>query len=427
MTMLEGQPFSVIISRREMASRLYKAVTFVERSNIGMKILIATDGYIYNLGGVATTILALSSGLRSQGHEVRILTLSNRNKSFRDGNDYFIRSFPAHLYPDMRISFSMRDPLLKELEEWGPDVIHIQTEGTARRMALKINKHCRVPIVMTCHTDYGHFIFQNMKNAAPVKKILQIAGWVLYRCADRVTTPSYKAAAFPFLNSVRDRVIVVTNGMEIDKYQKHFTEEKRRAFRASLGIGSHTGVLVTVSRLSREKNIQELISYFSGLLKKAPDIKLLIVGDGPYRKKLEKLTNKLGITDSVRFIGRIPSQDVWKYYDAGDLFVSASTFEVQGMTYYEAMACGLPLVCKDDACLTGVLENHKNGMVYHSETEFFDFTLQILRDEKLRADMGRYASRKAADFTCDAFASAMLSVYHDAIEKNTSRSGGDYK
>ena len=380
-----------------------------------MRVLIATDGYRYNLGGVATSVLALSAGLRGRGHEVRVLALSNCHRSFRDGDDFFIRSFPALFYPDMRMSFAVRDPLLRELEAWEPDVIHIQTEGSARCLALRVQRQGHAPVVMTCHTDYGHFIFHGLKTAAPVKALMRTAGKLLYRCADRVTTPSHKAAAFPFLDAVRDRITVVPNGMEIEKYQRHFTAEARRAFRASLGIGDGTGVLVTVSRLSKEKNIQELIAYLPGLLKRVPDTKFLIVGDGPYRQKLEKLTERLGLTDRVIFAGRVPAEDVWQYYDAGDVFVSASTFEVQGMTYDEAMVCGLPLVCRDDACLVGVVEQRKNGMTYRTEAEFVDYAAEILGDDRLRAEMGDCAARKADDFSCDAFAGAMLQVYADAI------------
>ena len=380
-----------------------------------MKILISTDCYVFNTGGITASVLVLCAGLRRRGHEVKTLSLSDRNTSFRDKDDYFIRSFPAFYYPGMRMSFAVRDPLLSELEEWGPDLIHIQTEGTPRRMALAIGRRCGAPVVMTCHTDYGHFVFGRYRSLSPVKGILRTAGRILYRQADRVTAPSRKAAGFPFLYSVRDRLTVVPNGMETEKYKKHMPEDERRAFRASLGIGDRAGVLVTVSRLSKEKNVQELISFLPGLIKKAPDSKLLIVGDGPYRKALEKLTDTLRLSDSVVFAGRIPPQDVWRWYDAGDLFVSASTFEVHSMSYLEALASGLPLLCRADDALEGVLEQEKNGLIYHSEEEFDDFAARILGDGILRTDMGRCSSLKAEDFSSDSFADAMLSVYEDAI------------
>ena len=171
-----------------------------------------------------------------------------------------------------------------------------------------------------------------------------------------------------------------------------------------MGIDDSTGVLVNASRLSKEKNFQELISFLPILLEKGIDTKLLIVGDGPYKKKLEKLTDTFRLRDSVIFTGRVPSEDVWRYYDAGDVFVSASTFEVHSMSYLEALANGL-------------LEDNKNGMIYHSETEFIDYAVKILCNDELRKEMGLRSMKKAEDFSSDAFAGAMLSVYEDAIIK----------
>ena len=387
-----------------------------------MKILISTDCYLWNVGGVTASILALCAGLRSLGHEVRTLSLSNSNQSFRDKYDCYIRSFPAFYYPGLRMSLAMRDPLLKELKEWKPDLIHIQTEGSSRLMALRIRKHCRVPVVMTCHTDYGHFVFGRCKSWFPVKKLMQAVGWILYRQADRVIAPSQKAACFPFLYSVQDRLTVIPNGMETEKYQKHLSEDERRAFRIALRITGNAGTLVTVSRLSKEKNIQELISFLPALLRKKPDTRLLIVGDGPYKKRLEKLTEKLQLSDSVVFTGRIPPEEVWRYYDAGDLFVSASTFEVHSMSYLEALANGLPMLCRADDALAGVLDQGKNGLIYHSEQEFIDSAVRILDDVKLRADMERCSLLMAENYLGDSFASSVLSVYEDAIrEKRASK------
>ena len=383
-----------------------------------MRILISTDCYLFNIGGITASVLALCTGLRRLGHEVKTLSLSNCGRSFKDGDDYYIRSFPAFYYPGMRISFAMHDPLLKELEEWDPDLIHIQTEGSPRWMSLKISKHSGAPIVMTCHTDYGYFVFGKYKSLPPVKAIMRRAGKILYRRAVRVTVPSQKAADFPFLQEVQDRLTVIPNGMETGKYQKHLPEDERRALRASLGIGDNTGTLVVVSRLSKEKNVRELISFLPGLVKKEPDVKLLIVGDGPYKKKLEKQVEKLRLCDKVTFTGNIPPEDVWRYYDVGDLFVSASTFEVHSMSYLEALANGLPLLCRADDALTGVLVHNENGMAYHNESEFIDFALQILHQKKLREDMGRCSLRKAMDFTYEAFASSMLAVYKEALNNS---------
>ena len=102
-----------------------------------MKILIATDSYKFHTSGVTASILALCAGLRNMGNEVKVLSPSDCRKSFRDGDDYFIKSIPAFYYPGMRFAVSHNDSLIKGLEAWNPDVIHIQTEGSAYTMSKK--------------------------------------------------------------------------------------------------------------------------------------------------------------------------------------------------------------------------------------------------------------------------------------------------
>ena len=380
-----------------------------------MKILIATDCYIFNMNGVTTCVLALCSALRRCGHEVRTLSLSNTNRSFRKGDDFFIRSFPAFYYPGMRISFAQKDPLLKEIESWEPEVIHVHTDGSAYRMTLLIRKHKHIPLVKTCHTNYDYYVFGAFWRFPLFRALSRFAGERLYRTADKVTTPSPKLAHFPFLSSQRDRLVIVPNGIDLEKYRNRFSEKERETFRKTLGISGCTGVLVTASRLSKEKNMREMISLFSAVLKRRQDVKYLIVGDGPDRKQLKKMTEKLKISSRVIFTGKVPSEDIWRYYAAGDIYVADSTFEVHSMSYLEAMASGLPLLCRADDCLDGVLAHGINGLVWNSGEEFVDFVCRLLTEDSTREEMGRCSLRKAERFSADAFASSMLRVYEAAI------------
>lgn len=379
-----------------------------------MKILIATDCYKYSMNGVTTSILALCSGYRRRGHEVKVLSLSYRHLSFREGDDYYIRSFPALIYPDLRISFARRDPLLEELKSWKPDIIHIHTDGSSNRFATQIMKHTGTPLIKTCHTNYDYYVFGRFSSFPPFKALSGFAGSRLYRHANIVTVPSHKAVSFPFLHSLRDRLIVIPNGIELDRYRNRFSARERHAFRLSLGIDDHTRVLIILSRLSKEKNIRKLISYFPDILKKTPDVKFLIVGDGPDKKHLEKQAAKLLLKEHVIFTGRIPADDVWQYYSAADIYVADPIFEVHSMSYMEAMASGLPLFCRADDSLEGVLEHGQNGLIWHSREQFVDLACKLLSDDALRASMADHAIQKAAGFSNDTYASAMLHVYETA-------------
>ena len=380
-----------------------------------MKILISTDFYINNLGGVTTSVLALSAGLRAKGHEVKILTLSDHYESYKDGDDYFIRSFPAYYAPDMRISISLNDPLISELIEWNPDIIHVQSEASALQMAIKISKQCGIPFIMTCHTDYAYFVFGEARRYALVKAITILSAFVVYHPAFRILVPSKKALSFPFLKTFKKRLLVLPNGIELSKYQQSLSDCERKELRDSLGITDETKLLVAITRISKEKNIQELISYLPELIKKVPETTLLIVGEGPYEKHLQELTEQLNLNDHVIFAGRVPSDEVWRYFALGDVFVSASLFELHSMSYLEALAQGKPLLCRNDEALDGVLIDNYNGYVYNTKEEFVYCAFQLLTDDKLRKQMGEASLVVAENFSADSFANNALKIYEDVI------------
>jgi len=382
-----------------------------------MKILISTDFYTHNLGGVTTSVIGLSAGLRSLGHEVRILTLSGNNTSTHEGDVYSIRSFSAEYSPDMRMSLAISDPLLKELSEWHPDIIHVQSEGSALLFARRIQRHCHIPLIMTCHTDYAYFVFGENRDKALAKAIAIVSAVAIYVRAEKILVPSKKALRFPFLQTFKDRLLVLPNGIELEKHDQHLSDPEREELRSLLGIRKDKKVLVAITRLSKEKNIEELIEFFPALLKKVPEALLLIVGSGPDEDNLKNLAVKNKLQGKVLFAGRVPADKVWRYYAIGDLFVSASMFELHSMSYLEALAQSLPLVCHEDEALDGVLIDGYNGFVYNTCEEFTDSIARILHNDELRKKMADASYANAKEFSSESFASNALKIYQDVIEE----------
>ena len=118
-----------------------------------MKILITTDLYTTATNGVVTSVRNLYDVLKHKGHDVRILTLSDKMNSYRDGDVYYIRSVSLEVvYPNVRMPMTYHHPLIDELIEWRPDVIHSQCEFFSFQFALRISKHTDAPIIHTYHT-----------------------------------------------------------------------------------------------------------------------------------------------------------------------------------------------------------------------------------------------------------------------------------
>ncbi|WP_408606196.1 glycosyltransferase [Cellulosilyticum ruminicola] len=194
------------------------------------------------------------------------------------------------------------------------------------------------------------------------------------------------------------------------------SDEERSRRRRKLGISDQDKVLITVGRLGSEKNIDEILANLVEILKEHKDIKMLIVGDGPHREALQEEAEKLQITDNVIFTGMVPIEEVHNYYKLGDIFVSASISETQGLTYIEALISGLPLLCRQDDCLNGVLIDGENGFAYNSKEECLAYLRKLLKDGALCARLSVNAAEGAEKFSAKAFGESAAALYERVIE-----------
>lgn len=356
-----------------------------------MKILITTDWYAPTINGVVTSVLNLRRELIRRGHEVRVLTLSQTLHSFESDGVIYIGSMGAgKLYPGARIKAAFSSSFVQRLVDWKPDIIHSQCEFSTFLIARQIAKSLSVPIVHTYHTvyeDYTHYFVSNKKWGR--RMVAFLSRWTTGQCAG-VVAPTEKVRAILSGYGIKQHVHVIPTGIDLGRFTAEPAEEKRLAVKKQLGIPEGNRILLYVGRLAREKNLEELLQYFATQSTQA--LTFLIVGDGPYRGALEQTASELGIRDSVRFTGMVPPEQIGDYYHIGDLFVSASTSETQGLTYIEALASGLPALCRRDACLDGVILNGYNGWQYEKEQDYLKDLNLFFGDESVRKTMRKNAA-----------------------------------
>lgn len=157
-------------------------------------------------------------------------------------------------------------------------------------------------------------------------------------------------------------------------------------------------------------------------MKNLPDAVLLIVGDGPERAVLEQQAQSLGVADRVIFVGAVPPAEVPRYYALGDVFVSASTSEAQGLTYIEAMAAGLPLLCHADPCLDALVREGETGWAYHTPAELAACAAALPKGHQLAA-MRQNARRAVQPYTKEQFGLSVVRLYAAALgRKHAARS-----
>lgn len=387
-----------------------------------MKILLTADTWTPAVNGVVRSAELLYHELIRLGHDVKVLTLSETSKSYQDGNVIYLGSLSAEkIYPGIRVGLRLLSHWLGVLEEWGPDIIHSQNEFSTFIPACQLAKRCGCPLVHTYHTkweDYTRYIIPSERiGKATAEYFTRVVAGYCYG----IIAPTEKIRALLTNYGVECPVFTVPTGIDLRAFCPACDDgEYRLAACRELCLDPDVPVLVSVGRLAAEKNHEELLE----LLAKYPGIRrpqLVFVGDGPDRANLEELTKKLGLEEIVRFVGMVAPEDVPRWYQIGDAFVCASQTETQGLTYFEALACGLPAICRADPCLEGVIENGVNGWQWRSNTEFFAAVDAICSDAKLRQEMSKNAIKTASYYSSEHFAQQVMAVYRQAIDDPGSR------
>ena len=383
-----------------------------------MKVLITTDMYTANVNGVVTSVRNLMEELEKKGHQVRVLTVSERLKSHKEDNVYYIKSVSLEkVYPNVRMPISYRHRFIRELIEWKPDVIHSQCEFFSYQFASYISKKTGAPIVHTYHALYEQYVTYVLPSQRLGEYFIGKLSRMRLKHAEVIVAPTQKVENVLRNYGIQNPIQVIPSGIALEQHKGQMPAEERLSRRKALGIPEDHTVLLNLGRLGTEKNLNELLELLSMELMHNDKITLLIVGDGPARKELEEMAVHLGIRDHVVFTGMVSPSEVHTYYQLGDIFVSASTSETQGLTYVEAAANGLPLLCRRDPCLDEVLVEGSNGYEYEAESEFCSILDTILQNPEWCKAAGAHSKKIAAMYDKGHFADQIEDVYKKVISE----------
>ena len=388
-----------------------------------MRIGIFSDTYTPFINGVSTSIVCLKKALEKKGHEVYVVTVNNEKMGYiYDEKEKVMRipALKAGIY-DYRLSMIYSFKAKKKIKELNLDVIHSQTEfgiGTfARLVAMELD----IPIVHTYHTLYEEYLNSLTKN----KIKYMVNGFVEYLAEyycdssiGELIVPTAKTKEiFKKQYKFKREVHVIPNGIELDKFSiENINKKELEKIKKQYGIKDTDFVIMYVGRLGPEKNIPFLARAQKQIVKKHKNCKLVIVGEGPMKNELEKITSS--IRENVIFTGKIPQSDIQYYYRLADVFATASKFETQGLTVIEALASGVCALCiLDDSFKDAIIDN-VNGNFFETEKEYVDLVDKLMTDEKLLNKYKKNAIKTANEHSYLTFGDKVLEVYELAIKNN---------
>lgn len=389
-----------------------------------MKILIATDTYHPSVNGAAYFTYRLANMLARKGHSVSVLCPS---RSFKNtvSNDkgvmvYGIRSIHIPIYQDFRMS-----PLIisskiirKAIEEISPDIIHIQNHFMIGKGAAMTAKKLGIPVIGT-----NHFMPENILHYFHLPKMaekwLQRFGWrqciKVFEQLDYVTTPTETAAELLRQAGFSKKVAPISCGIDLERFNP---SNNGSYLKEIYTIPINKPVLLYVGRMDKEKKIEVILRALPNILETV-SVHLVLAGIGQEKERLEVMTKKLGLQDSVSFVGFVPDKDLQNIYRIADIFVIAGIAELQSIVTMEAIASGLPVVAVSAMALPELVHDGENGYLFpegNSQT-LAQKAVMILSDQKLSAQMSKNGLEMIKNHEINKIIQRYESLYHEILNR----------
>ncbi len=212
----------------------------------------------------------------------------------------------------------------------------------------------------------------------------------------------------------KSKVKIVYGGVDTERYRPSI---RGGEVREKLKLKGK--VIIFVGRLVSRKRLDDLLIAFRLVKKRLRgEASLIIIGEGPYRKHLEKFSKALKIDRDVVFTGKVSEEEIPLYYAASDLFVLPSRYEGLGLVVLEAFASGKPVVATKVGGCVELVENGVNGFIVPPRQPIImaEKILNILSNDELRREMGVKARMKAEEFSWSKIAEKHLKIYMEATE-----------
>ncbi|HFI0644710.1 TPA: glycosyltransferase family 4 protein [Streptococcus suis] len=345
-----------------------------------MRIGLFTDTYFPQVSGVATSIRTLKTELEKLGHTVFIFTTTDEDVNrYEDWDIIRIPSVPFFAFKDRRVAYAGFTDALKIASRYKLDMIHTHTEFALGILGKMVARELGIPVVHTYHTQYEDYVHYIAKGRIIRPSMIKYFARAYLRDLDGVICPSEIVEDLLTGYDIPISKRVIPTGIDLAKFDRpEISEEDTADLRIQLGIEPDETMLLSLSRISHEKNIQAIVKAMPKILSENPKVKLVIVGGGPYAGTLEAMISELALEENVQLTGMIAPSDTALYYKAADFFISASTSETQGLTFLESLASGTPILAHTNSYLKNVVTDKMFGTLFVREQELADAVVEAI-------------------------------------------------
>lgn len=371
------------------------------------RIALFTGNYNHIRDGVSNTLNRLVAHLEKRGYSVLVFgPWAPEPAMAHEGTFVPVYSIPAPGRSEYRITMGFPSTEKQRLRDFNPDLIHIATPDFLGYRVLRYAVKNNIPVVSSYHTHFSSYLKYYGLGVLerPLWKYLH---W-FYRNCRHLYVPSPSTIQELRREGVACELKLWSRGVDTTLFNPGQRDD---AWRRSLGFADDDLVIVFVSRLVWEKNLEMVEKVFKSIRKSKPEVRTMLVGDGPAKDVLEER-----LPDTV-FTGYLGGRDLARAYASGDIFFFPSDTESFGNVTLEAMSSGLPAVVARAVGNISLVEHGVNGYLTDATDEdaFISSLLEIINSNELRNKMASMSRKRAQSYEWERIMDQLVSYYEEVI------------
>jgi glycosyltransferase involved in cell wall biosynthesis len=316
-----------------------------------VRIAYVTETFPPELNGVSLTVERAVRHLRQRGHALELIRPRQHGEAALDtAQEWRTLGCPIPMYPDLRMGLAASGTLRARFERTQPEVVHVATEGPLGWAALRASRLLGIPVTSDFRTNFHQYSrYYGLGWLSPV-----VHDYLRrFHNQSATTFVPTTALAQELGKEGFERLQVVGRG--VDTVQ--FSPKKRSAAMRAQWNAADGPVLIYVGRLAAEKNVSLALCAFDAVRLRSPSARMVVVGDGPLRRRLE------AEHPAAVFAGVQRGEALAAHYASADLFVFPSLSETFGNVTLEALASGLPVIAFDTAAAAEYVDDCANGLL----------------------------------------------------------------
>ncbi|MDP8213930.1 MAG: glycosyltransferase family 4 protein [Candidatus Euphemobacter frigidus] len=387
-----------------------------------MKIAFCIENFIIARGGAERYVNDLSYLLSDDEHEVHIFTLKSRRQSRGNLHIHVIKCLPIPRF-FKTICFALR--CWKEVRSGRFDIVHSFGRTWGMDVFQPLGGSQMGGLVGNLRS-IDNFFSKMLKIMTYIFSLRRIVYFLVEKIQIKEARIVIAISAMVKNDLIRycrlspQKVKVVRNGIDLEKFHPHNRRFYRKEIRLSLGLTGEDIFIIFVAHNFRLKGLRSLLQALALLNNRDPENHFVVgvFGSGKV-KQFTSFSRKRGVRDKCKFISS--NKEIQRYYAAADICVHPSYYDPSALVVLEAMASGLPVITTSYCGTSEIIKDGREGFVVRTPADFTELADRITRlnDAELRRKMGEAGRRRAEEFPYSRNIKEILDIYDEYIDSRS--------